>query len=80
MKVKFTIHEMLYATEKFEINCNSQEEVDAALDEIGEYVSGEELLVALQDKFGRDNVSAEGVNGFDNIVPLDEYDFQGWDE
>lgn len=79
MKVKFIIKEKLYAMCQFEIECDSEEEVEQALDEIGENVSADYLEWKLMEKFGTKNVKADGVNGIDNIEPADECEFWGWE-
>lgn len=80
MKVKFSIKEMLSAMCNFEIECESQDEVEEALDEIGESVSADELYYKLVDRFGRDNVSADGIGNVDNIDTENEYEFWDWED
>lgn len=80
MKVKFSIREKLYAMCNFEIQCKNQDEVDEALDDIGENVSADELYYGLIERFGRENVSADGVNEVDSIEPADEYEFWDWED
>ncbi len=79
MKVKFSIREKLYAMCEFEIECESEEQVEKALDEIGESVSADDLAWKLREKFGTKNVKADGVNEIDNIEPADEYEFWDWE-
>lgn len=79
MKVKFSIKEKLYAMCKFEIECESEDEVNKALDEIGESVSADDLDWKLREKFGTENVKCEGVNSTDNIESENEYEFWDWE-
>lgn len=80
MKVKFSIKEKLYAICNFKIECESQDEVEEALDEIGESVSADDLYYGLIERFGSENVSADGINSTDNIETEDEYEFWNWEE
>lgn len=80
MKVKFTIKELLYAMCTFEVECDSQEQLDEVLGEIGEGVSADELLMKLENRFGKENVSAEGVSDLHNIESQNEYEFWEWEE
>lgn len=79
MKVKFSIKEKLYAMCEFEIECESEEQVEEALDEIGEDVSADDLEWKLRGKFGTENVKSDGVNEIGNIEPADEYEFWDWE-
>ena len=47
MKVKFQVREKLYADVTFEIECENQEQVEDALDKIGECVDSDSLACAL---------------------------------
>lgn len=78
MKVKFTIKEKLYAMCDFEIECEEQEEVDEALEEIGEEVSADELYWKLCEIFGAEKVKADGINSNDNVENENEYEFWDW--
>lgn len=80
MKVKFSIKEALYAISKFEIECESQDEVDKALDEIGENVSADELYLQLMKRFGNENVIANGINDPNSVQCEDEYEFWEWED
>lgn len=79
MKVKFSIREKLYAMCNFEIECSCEEEVEGALEDIGESVSAEDLDNKLRERFGSENVKSDGTNGMDNIEPADEYEFWDWE-
>lgn len=78
MKVKFQVREKLYADVDFEIECESIEQVEAALDQIGDSVSSGDLECALGNIFGGENVYADGVDSTENIYPADECEFQDW--
>lgn len=78
MKVKFQVREKLYADVYFEIECENEEQVEDALDQIGDGVSSDDLACALADIFGYENVHADGTNSIDNIYPADECEFWDW--
>lgn len=78
MKVKFRVREKLYAEIFFEVECESKEQVEAALDQIGECTSSDNLESDLIDIFGFENVRADGTNSTDNIYPADECEFEDW--
>lgn len=78
MKVKFKVREKLYADITFEIECKSQEQVNEALDQIGDCMSSDDMEGALSNIFGHENVQATGVNSTDNIYPADECEFWDW--
>lgn len=80
MKVKFTIKELLYSLCNFEVECESQEQLDEVLTEIGEYVSADELQSKLEERFGTENVSTDGVGDPNNIDTQNEYEFWEWGE
>ena len=63
----------------FEIECENEEQVEEALDEIGENVSADDLAQELRERFGTENVKTDGVNDVDNIEPADEYEFWNWE-
>ena len=77
MKIKFSMREKLYADVEFEVECESQEVLEEALDKIGENLSADDIEGRLCSIFGIENVKSEGVNGIDNIYPADECEF--WD-
>lgn len=79
MKAKFSIREKLYLTCNFEIECKSQEDLENALDEIGEHVSARVLERKLRERFGSDNVKSDGLDNTDNIEPDGEYEFWDWE-
>lgn len=79
MKVKFSMREKLYADVNFEIECEDQEQVEDALDKIGDCHSADDTAVLLSNIFGCENVKAEGVNSTDNIYPADECEFWDWE-
>ena len=78
MKVKFVIQEKLYADVEFEIECDSADQVEDALDEIGEDCSADNIALELENIFGYKNVRTEGLNDTDNIYPADECEFMDW--
>ena len=78
MKVKFQVREKLYADVTFEIECEKPEQVEDALDQIGECVDSDNLACALSNIFGRENVHAEGIGDTDNIYPADDCEFWDW--
>ena len=78
MKIKFCMREKFYADVEFEVECDSQEQVEAALDEIGEDLMADDIEVRLCNIFGCENVQSEGVNSIDNIYPADECEFWDW--
>lgn len=80
MKIKFSMREKLYADVEFEVECESQEDLEDALDEIGEYLSADDIDMRLREIFGSENVKSEGINGIDNIYPADEYEFWDWED
>lgn len=79
MKVKFSIKEKLYAECHFEIECESQDEVDEALDEIGENVSADDLEWRLKERFGTENVKSDSIGMIENIESAGEYEFVDWE-
>lgn len=79
MKVEFSIKEKLYAECHFEIECESQDEVDEALDEIGENISADDLEWRLKERFGTENVKSDGIGRAENIELSDEYEFWNWE-
>ena len=80
MKIKFSMREKLYADVEFEVECESQEDLEDALDEIGEDLSADDIDMRLREIFGSENVKSEGVNGIDNIYPADECEFWDWED
>lgn len=80
MKVKFNIKEKLYATCNFEIECESQDEVEEALEQIGENVSADDLYEELAERFGRENISVNGIGDINSIFPEDRYEFCDWED
>lgn len=78
MKVKFTIKELLYSLCNFEVECESKEQLDKVLAEIGEDISADELQYKLEKRFGIENVSAEGIGDPNNIGTQNEYEFWEW--
>ncbi len=78
MKIKFSMREKLYADVEFEVECESKEQLENALDEIGEDLSSEDIKQRLCDVFGNENIQADGVNEIDNIYPADECEFWDW--
>lgn len=79
MKAKFSIRENLYAICEFEVECESEEEVEKALIEIGDCVSAEALENELRERFGDKNVKSDGVNETYNIESAGEYEFWDWE-
>jgi len=80
MKVRFSMQEKLYADVEFEIECESTEQVEDALDKIGECCSADDIALELGNIFGCENVKTEGLNSTDNIYPADECEFLDWIE
>ena len=80
MKIKFIMREKLYADVEFEVECESQEDLEDALDEIGEDLSADDIDMRLREIFGSENVKSEGINGIDNIYPADECEFWDWED
>lgn len=80
MKVKFSMREKLYANVEFEIECENPEQVEEALDEIGEDYSADDMAGQLMNIFGSENVETSGINSTDNIYPADECEFWDWIE
>lgn len=80
MKIKFSMREKLYADVEFEVECESQEVLEEALDEIGENLSADDIESRLRSIFGSENVKSDGVNGIDNIYPADECEFWDWED
>lgn len=80
MKIKFSMREKLYADVEFEVECESQEDLEDALDEIGEDLSADGIDMRLREIFGSENVKSEGINGIDNIYPADECEFWDWED
>ena len=80
MKIKFSMREKLYADVEFEVECESQEDLEDALDEIGEDLSADGIDMRLRKIFGSENVKSEGINGIDNIYPADECEFWDWED
>lgn len=80
MKVKFIMQEKLYADVEFEIECENPEQVEDALDEIGECRSADDIASELGNIFGCENVKTNGLNSTDNIYPADECEFWDWIE
>ena len=80
MKIKFSMREKLYADVEFEVECESQEDLEDALDEIGENLSADGIDMRLREIFGSENVKSEGINGIDNIYPADECEFWDWED
>ena len=80
MKIKFSMREKLYADVEFEVECESQEDLEDALDEIGEDLSADDIDMRLREIFGGENVKSEGINGIDNIYPADECEFWDWED
>lgn len=80
MKIKFSMREKLYADVEFEVECESQEDLEDALDEIGEDLSADDIDMRLREIFGSENVKSEGINGIDNIYPADECEFWDWED
>ena len=80
MKIKFSMREKLYADVEFEVECESQEDLEDALDEIGEYLSADDIDMRLREIFGIENVKSEGINEIDNIYQADECEFWDWED
>lgn len=80
MKIKFIMREKLYANVEFEVECESQEDLEDTLDEIGEDLSADDIDMRLREIFGSENVKSEGINGIDNIYPADECEFCDWED
>ena len=80
MKIKFIMREKLYANVEFEVECESQEDLEDTLDEIGEDLSADGIDMRLREIFGSENVKSEGINGIDNIYPADECEFWDWED
>ena len=80
MKIKFSMREKLYADVEFEVECESQEDLEDALDEIGEDLSADGIDMRLREIFGSENVKSEGINEIDNIYPADECEFWDWED
>lgn len=80
MKIKFSMREKLYADVEFEVECENQEDLEDALDEIGENLSADDIDMRLREIFGGENVKSEGINGIDNIYPADECEFWDWED
>ena len=80
MKIKFIMREKLYANVEFEVECESQEDLEDTLDEIGENLSADDIDMRLREIFGSENVKSEGINGIDNIYPADECEFWDWED
>ena len=80
MKIKFSMREKLYADVEFEVECESQEDLEDTLDEIGENLSADDIDMRLREIFGSENVKSEGINGIDNIYPADECEFWDWED
>ena len=80
MKIKFSMREKLYADVEFEVECESQEDLEDALDEIGEYLSADDIDMRLREIFGSENVKSEGINEIDNIYQADECEFWDWED
>ena len=74
------MREKLYADVEFEVECESQEDLEDALDEIGEDLSADDIDMRLREIFGSENVKSEGINGIDNIYPADECEFWDWED
>ena len=74
------MREKLYADVEFEVECENQEQLEEALDAIGENLSADEVEGRLRNIFGSENVQSEGVNSIDNIYPADECEFWDWIE
>lgn len=80
MKIKFSMREKLYADVEFEVECESQEDLEDALDEIGEDLSADDIDMRLREIFGSENVKSEGINEIDNIYPSYECEFWDWED
>lgn len=80
MKIKFSMREKLYAAVKFEVECENKEQLEEALDEIGEDLSADDMELRLMHIFGSENVKSEGVNSVDNIQSADECEFWDWED
>lgn len=80
MKVKFSMREKLYADVEFEVECENPEQVENALDKIGECCSADDIALGLGNIFGCENVKTSGLNSTDNIYPGDECEFWDWIE
>ena len=80
MKIKFSMREKLYADVEFEVECESQEDLEDALDEIGEDLSADGIDMRLREIFGSENVKSEGINEIDNIYQADECEFWDWED
>ena len=80
MKIKFSMREKLYADVEFEVECESQEDLEDALDEIGEDLSADDIDMRLREIFGSENVKSEGINEIDNIYQADECEFWDWED
>ena len=78
MKVKFQVREKLYADVTFEIECENPEQVEDALDQIGDCVDSNGLACALSNIFGCEYVHADGIESTDNIYQADECEFWDW--
>ena len=80
MKIKFIMREKLYADVEFEVECESQEDLEDTLDEIGEDLSADDIDMRLREIFGSENVKSEGINEIDNIYQADECEFWDWED
>lgn len=80
MKIKFTMREKLYSDVYFEVECDSEEELEEALDRIGEYRSADDIEFKLKEIFGIENVKSDGINDAESIYQADECEFLGWED
>ena len=78
MKIGFLIREKFYADVAFEVECRSHEILMAALHEIGEDVTSEELEMALSHMFGHERVDYSGTPASEKLYPAEECKFRGW--
>ena len=60
------------------MECDDQDDIENALDQIGDTVSAEELYSILGEIYGKENVTCHGLNDTDNICPADEWEFDEW--
>lgn len=80
MKIKFSMREKLYADIEFEVECESQEVLEDALNKIGEGLRADGIDEHLREIFGSENVKSEGINEIDNVYSADECEFWDWED
>lgn len=78
MKVGFSVRERLYASVAFEVNCDSRENVEELLEQIGENMPADDLYLRLCEIYGHENVRCHGLNDTDSIISADEWEFDEW--